>query len=557
MKTIFLRKAHQIAVCLFFVCAGVITSCNKDDDAPGLELDKTILEIVVGDVASVNVTSGSGTYSVVSTMPSVATAVIDDNVVKITAIAEGDAELTVSDSETGKSKTIEVLVASNLTLNTPSYISAKEDEILNIEILSGSGDYSVLVADETVVMANISEGVLTINTLLEGTTTVTVTDNQTLKNAEITIVVEEYHATISFTASATWYYQITFSAAEEDQANVWIDLNNDGVKDDGEAVETFDEVVKYDRSDAMTIHGKVTGLTVAAIKMESIDLTKNKYLKKLTLTSQSTLTEIDLSQNTDLTDLDVRGSNLTELDLSKNTKLQYLSFNTMPSLVRLDLSNNKELETISGSSTGLTELILGDINKVKKLDVWLNSNLEPFSIANLKDLTFFRIYGNSKFTSFPDLSNNTKLEILSVGNIDFSGALIDFSKNTELKEVHVSKNKLGNADFLATIPNPEKIVFLSLNDNLLKTLDVSAFTSLVTLTCQSNQLGQDAMRAFVTSLPTCKLTEAVGSLTLIDNGRFITPAEQNYYDADIIAAIKAKNWQPYNQNSGASIIPLN
>lgn len=112
--------------------------------------------------------------------------------VKITAIAEGDAELTVSDNETGKSKTIEVLVASNLTFNTPSYISAKEDEILNIEILSGSGDYSVLVADETVVMANISEGVLTINTLLEGTTTVTVTDNQTLKNAEITIVVEEY-----------------------------------------------------------------------------------------------------------------------------------------------------------------------------------------------------------------------------------------------------------------------------------------------------------------------------------------------------------------------------
>lgn len=34
---------------------------------------------------------------------------------------------------------------------------------------------------------------------------------------------------------------------------MWIDLNNDGVKDDREAVETFDEVVKYDRSDELSL----------------------------------------------------------------------------------------------------------------------------------------------------------------------------------------------------------------------------------------------------------------------------------------------------------------
>lgn len=555
MKSTFLRT-KQFAACFMLSCFALMTACKKDDSGPNLSLDKTSVEIVEGDVAIVSITSGSGMYSITST--TIATAVIDGSDVKITAIAEGSTELTLLDKGTSKTETIEVIVVDNLTLDTPSEISAKEDETLKIDILSGSGDYSISISDETIATASVSESVLTINTLLEGSVVITITDNQTSKSIEINLQVADL-PTIYFTASATWQYLITINAAEEDQPNVWIDLNNDGVKDDGEAVEVFNEEIRYERADEMTIHGKVTELAIGSVNMESIDLTKNKYLQKLTLTSQSSLASIDLSQNTELTYLDIIGCNASELDLSKNTKLKYITFSSMSNLTSIDLSNNTALETINGTACSALETIsLGDINKVARLDIWLNPKLTSFSLANLTELTFLRIYGNFSYTGFPDLSNNTKLENLSAGNIDFAGKSIDFSHNTNLKEVHLSQNKLGNSDFLNTIPNPDKIIQLSLNANLLTSLDVSDFTSLERLTCQTNQLGKSEMKAFISSLPTYTPTKdtPTAALILIDTGRFVTPKEQNVWDDDDIANIKAKNWKPYNQNTGASVISM-
>ncbi|MFV0365922.1 MAG: leucine-rich repeat domain-containing protein [Mangrovibacterium sp.] len=559
METIFSKRTKQFIAYFVLSCFVLLTACKKDDDGPNLSLGQTSVEVAEGDVATVSITSGSGTYSVTSTSAAIATAAIEGSSVKITAISEGSTELTVLDDGTGKTETINVVVVENLTLDSASDISAKEDEVLNINILSGSGDYSVTVSDETVATASISENILTINTLVEGSATITITDNQTSKSIEINLLVAEYIPKIYFTASATWVYQITINAAVEDQPNVWIDLDNDGIKDEGEAVEVFDEVVKYERADEMTIYGKVTELTIAAIKMESIDLTQNKYLQELTLISQAALTSLDLSQNTELTYLDIRGCRASEVDLSKNPKLKYISFSSMPNLVSLDLSNNPELETINGAScTELKTINLGNINKVTKVDVWLNPILSPFSVSNLTELTFLRIHGNAAFTELPDLSNNTKLEILSAGNIEFTSKSIDLSNNPNLIEVHFPKCKLGSADLLKTITNPEKITSLSLHDNLLTSLDVSGFTSLNRLSSQTNQLDASAMKAFIASLPTYTPTvdTPTATLILVDTGRFITPAEQNVWDDDDIAAIKAKNWKPYNQYTGASIISM-
>ena len=87
------------------------------------------------------------------------------------------------------------------------------------------------------------------------------------------------------------------AAAEADRPDVWVDLNNNGTKDDGEAVTEFDKFVKYTLgAKTVTVYGKVTLL----------DCFSNQ------------LATLDVSNNTALTELACRWNPLTELDVRNN-----------------------------------------------------------------------------------------------------------------------------------------------------------------------------------------------------------------------------------------------
>ena len=83
--------------------------------AANLQLASATLSITEGNVESVEITSGSGSYSVESGDENVATAAIDGNSVIITAIGVGSTIITVNDTDSNETATIEVTVSADQT----------------------------------------------------------------------------------------------------------------------------------------------------------------------------------------------------------------------------------------------------------------------------------------------------------------------------------------------------------------------------------------------------------------------------------------------------------
>ncbi len=68
------------------------------------------MTVTEGDMASVDITSGSGSYSVESSNETVATATIQDNAVSVAAVSVGIATIVVTDTKSGQTATVIVTV---------------------------------------------------------------------------------------------------------------------------------------------------------------------------------------------------------------------------------------------------------------------------------------------------------------------------------------------------------------------------------------------------------------------------------------------------------------
>ena len=165
-------------------------------------------------------------------------------------------------------------------------------------------------------------------------------------------------------------------AAEADRSGVWIDLNNNGKKDDGEAVTKFRKFVEYTLgAQTVTVYGKVTVLNC----------------------ENNQLTSLNVSNNTVLTFLDCSSNQLSSLEVSNNKKLEKL-YCRSNQLTSLDISNNKELEIL-----------------------WCNNNqLTTLNVSNNVKLWFLSCHDN-QLTSL-DVSKNTLFEQLFCYNNKISGA---------------------------------------------------------------------------------------------------------------------------------------
>ncbi len=75
-----------------------------------LGVEKSNVNVAIGEEVKVAITSGSGSYNVSSSDNNTATVGIDGNKIKITGIAEGSASMTITDIETNQTKTIEVKI---------------------------------------------------------------------------------------------------------------------------------------------------------------------------------------------------------------------------------------------------------------------------------------------------------------------------------------------------------------------------------------------------------------------------------------------------------------
>ena len=144
-------------------------------------------------------------------------------------------------------------------------------------------------------------------------------------------------------------FMLSVAIAENDIPEVWFDRNNNGVKDEGEAllevlypsVKAGNLFVEIGSSNTVSIYGKFTKMEFLPEKgIISFDISQNEHIKTFSC-GGSDFKGVTL--NTSLTNMYCNNSKLTSLDISKLTELKGLYLNENNSLTSLDLSKNTKL----------------------------------------------------------------------------------------------------------------------------------------------------------------------------------------------------------------------
>ena len=218
-------------------------------------------------------------------------------------------------------------------------------------------------------------------------------------------------------------------------------------------------------------------LQCVANNLSSLDTSQNLMIWHMYLASNN-LTTIDLSQNANLQSFLAAGNSLTSLDVSQNSELQNLQINGND-ITSLDVTSNQNLITLSVYS-----------NNIGSLDITQNPNLEGLfvsqcGLSNLDVSQNFNLINlqcsNNNINSL-DVTENTLLENLSIGgnqivNIDLSQnvlleifsynfgpiSFLDISQNINLLDVSLINTQINNVDF----SNSPNLCRLNMNNNFL------------------------------------------------------------------------------------------
>ena len=212
-------------------------------------------------------------------------------------------------------------------------------------------------------------------------------------------------------------------------------------------------------------------------QLTSLDVSKNIALTELGC-GRNQLTSLDVSQNTALTSLSCWQNQLTSLEVSQNIALTSLScgYNELTSL---DVSKNTALTALDCCINQLTSLDLSKNTALTKLSCYYNQ-LTSLDVSGCTALTELVCYNNQ----LPGLnvSSSTSLTKLSCSNNQLTS--LDVSKNTALTELSCFNNKLTSLD----VSGYSALTKLWCFDNQLTSLEVYDCTALTKLYCYNNQL---------------------------------------------------------------------
>jgi len=202
-------------------------------------------------------------------------------------------------------------------------------------------------------------------------------------------------------------------------------------------------------------------LSCAANNLSNLNISNNTQLQLLNC-SINNLTDLNVSQNTQLQNLWCSGNQIVNLDVSENTLLDNLQCHANQ-LTSLDLSqntlltylnvNNNQLTTLDLTSNTLLDVIYCTDNQLVNLEISQNTTLitsldcranqiTGIDVSTSPDLTYLNVTSN-QLTSL-DVTNNTLLTDL---NCDLNAlSSLDLSQNTNLEIIDCSSNQLTSLD---------------------------------------------------------------------------------------------------------------
>mgnify|MGYP001002082299 CR=1 FL=1 len=236
----------------------------------------------------------------------------------------------------------------------------------------------------------------------------------------------ESRSLISFvTERSGGIISLSIDAPVQDRFNVWIDLNNDGIRsgNGAEDITVFNKYQDYQISlgvNKVTLHGDITYLAAASNELITINISKNPFLKILNVPFNR-LTSIDLSKNTALVNLDCSDNNINSIDLSHNKSLETLwVYNNQ--LTTLTVSDNTALTFLDCSGNQLKKLDLSNNSELVHL-LCYNNQLSSLDISQNNMLNRIWAFDNP-FSTNESVSLIGSLQKVSQGDLWISNELL-------------------------------------------------------------------------------------------------------------------------------------
>ncbi|WP_339888914.1 T9SS type A sorting domain-containing protein [uncultured Flavobacterium sp.] len=211
--------------------------------------------------------------------------------------------------------------------------------------------------------------------------------------------------------------------------------------------------------------------------LTSLNVSQNTALTELRCESIN-LTSLNLTQNTALTHLYCSTNNLTSLNVTQNTALTYLNC-YQSNLTSLDVSQNTALTQLNCADNNLTSLDVTQNTALIVLICYYN-NLTSLDVSQNTALTHLDC-GSTNLTSL-NVSQNTALTFLNCSNNNLTS--IDVTQNTALTDLRCESINLTSLD----VTQNTALIWLYCNYNNLTSLDVSQNMNLKLLYCKNNQL---------------------------------------------------------------------
>lgn len=190
------------------------------------------------------------------------------------------------------------------------------------------------------------------------------------------------------------------------------------------------------------------------------------------------LTELNISNNSQIVSLNCGYNQLTSLDISKNPQLFYLScyYNQ---LTCLDISNNPRLVSLYCGKNQLTSLDISENPQLRSLDCG-NNQLASLIVSNNPQLEM--LFCQSNPITDLDISNCPLLRKLQCGNDNLTS--LDVSYNPQLSYLFCRWSHL----FSLNVSNNPLLRELNCSDSQLSSLDISNNPQLVSLYCSNNHI---------------------------------------------------------------------
>lgn len=246
-------------------------SCAKKEvafNAVEMTLDKSAVFLTPGSSVSVNISTGNGEYTAVSSDPEVATATIADNVLTIKAAASVDkanAVIVVTD-KAYKRKSIDVVISKlfEMTLSKTEAaleVGVPEKNELTVDINTGNSGYKAVLMENSAQFVELntskleSHGRFTIKAIAAGIAKVKITDAKG-KEGIVTITIT---APSTLTLSKT---ELTLSAVQGSEEITVTSGNGDY----NVAVANPLVAKAYVKGNVITIKGKINGNTSVLIE---------------------------------------------------------------------------------------------------------------------------------------------------------------------------------------------------------------------------------------------------------------------------------------------------